>query len=1136
MAANASQNGDASRRWGRKMRRATFILPKTGERSRRQFTLRDASQRLTARATSYSGEREPLLSSDGSYDERQRHKSSITLFWEGCQDRVLQAWAFTTSPTGLAILKCSIAYLLGSMATLVPAISKLFGDRQDSKHMVATITVYFHPSRTLGSMHEATIIAVIAFLYAAFISLGSMGLSILFAHWHLLALGHAIVLVVFVAGGFGFMAFVKQYLGNPLVNVGTSLASLASINILIREGSVQSGAFSMYKVTQNLGMTILGIFIAAVVNIAILPTLARKKLSQELERNTDLLGEVLISITRAFLHGRENDLEDEYFKTLSKEHQASLNALKKNLNEAKKEHYVLGHEKIYTVEARIVDRLNGLAQDLGGLRSAALAQFAFINQAKHADDDADSGPEPHQWLASPPVQTPAQESQNYFSNLDVIKESPEERLPANGNGVSKKDHARTNNASLPLSRNYSTEFEDTPGTSSPISTHSFADHPILHPREGSIGFNMAKSPGDMFVAFISQLGPPTKSLVFTLKKTLDELPFRQVSTDWNPWAARELEVAVDDQFHASLSEAIELYRESRKESLSSLHQNRAINAAINAQHGTKSTFSTRAPNTPITGSPTEVRHRGHEQNRSKTLFNRRPEEVLADIEEVSACCGHFSFSLLDFAEDVLNYLDILDDLKAEMESQRRSWNWLLFWRRSAGPRGSSPIRANTVPESNEDPVAGYNIPSQIKEADAFGDQRRFANGLPWYYSIYKAFRWVRRDNVRFAVKVGLGAALYALPAFIPTTRPFFLHWRGEWGLVSYMVVCCMTVGAVNTTGINRILGTVMGALSAVVVWLISNHHGVANPYLVGGLGWAMSLVGFYIIVAKDNGPMGRFIFLSYNLTALYSYSLSIHDDDNDDDEGGIDPAIWDIALHRIVSVTVGTIWAMIVCRVIAPISARKKLREGLCVLWLRMGLIWKRDPLAMFLLGEPTTAYMDIREESELQGFLGNLRSLRKAANSEFEFRGPFPDKPIGAMLDRAGRMLDAFHAMNVAISKNLAYTDGEAALLRYTRPERLALSARISHLFTVLASSIKLEYPLNDVLPNIDDRRDRLLAKISEFRRTGEGRELTTEQDYELLYAYVLVTGQLAKDIQAVGAEIETLFGTLNEENLKLG
>ena len=49
----------------------------------------------------------------------------------------------------------------------------------------------------------------------------------------------------------------------------------------------------------------------------------------------------------------------------------------------------------------------------------------------------------------------------------------------------------------------------------------------------------------------------------------------------------------------------------------------------------------------------------------------------------------------------------------------------------------------------------------------------------------------------------------------------------------------------------------------------------------------------------------------------------------------------------------------------------------------------------------------------------------------------------------------------------------------------------------------MKMAYPLNDVLPNIENARDRLLAKIFDFRKTGLGRDIATDEDYELLYAY---------------------------------
>lgn len=49
----------------------------------------------------------------------------------------------------------------------------------------------------------------------------------------------------------------------------------------------------------------------------------------------------------------------------------------------------------------------------------------------------------------------------------------------------------------------------------------------------------------------------------------------------------------------------------------------------------------------------------------------------------------------------------------------------------------------------------------------------------------------------------------------------------------------------------------------------------------------------------------------------------------------------------------------------------------------------------------------------------------------------------------------------------------------------------------------MKLAYPLNDVLPNVEHTRDRLLAKVFEFRQTGLGKVITKDEDYELLYAY---------------------------------
>lgn len=120
-----------------------------------------------------------------------------------------------------------------------------------------------------------------------------------------------------------------------------------------------------------------------------------------------------------------------------------------------------------------------------------------------------------------------------------------------------------------------------------------------------------------------------------------------------------------------------------------------------------------------------------------------------------------------------------------------------------------------------------------------------------------------------------------------------------------------------------------------------------------------------------------------------------------------------------------------------------------------MGLIWKRDPLAMLTEGDSPNAYMNLREEFDMHRFLSRLENLRSSAASEVDLKGPFPDAAYARILKSTGAMLDAFHAMNVMIMKNPRATKGEAEILKYTVNERAQLSTRISHLFQGMQAQI---------------------------------------------------------------------------------
>jgi hypothetical protein len=53
------------------------------------------------------------------------------------------------------VLKCSIAYFIGSLFTFIPALNSLVGHNRTSSHIIATTTVFFNPAKTIGGMIEA---------------------------------------------------------------------------------------------------------------------------------------------------------------------------------------------------------------------------------------------------------------------------------------------------------------------------------------------------------------------------------------------------------------------------------------------------------------------------------------------------------------------------------------------------------------------------------------------------------------------------------------------------------------------------------------------------------------------------------------------------------------------------------------------------------------------------------------------------------------------------------------------------------------------------------------------------------------------------------------------------------------------
>ena len=230
-------------------------------------------------------------------------------------------------------------------------------------------------------MVEAILCAVVAFAYAVFICFSSMAVSIFFGDTlDLMVLGHAIVLILFCGGGLGLVGWTKQRLGHPLVNISCSLTSLAIITVLTKEGAVQAAEFSDDKVTQVMIMILMGVLATSAVSLLISPISACDELKKDLIQVTDSFSDLLAMTTTAFLTGSEEKLQQQQFLNASDKYKKSFSSLTKSLTEAKYEHYIVGNEKEYQLEAKLVNCMQRLAQNVGGLRSAATTQFLLLAQ------------------------------------------------------------------------------------------------------------------------------------------------------------------------------------------------------------------------------------------------------------------------------------------------------------------------------------------------------------------------------------------------------------------------------------------------------------------------------------------------------------------------------------------------------------------------------------------------------------------------------------------------------------------------------------------------------------------------------------------------------------------------------------
>lgn len=1043
-----------------------------------------------------------------------------------------------------SIVKCALAYLIASLFTYSPTLSRWLAsflpnnDPEDdvpfsNLHMIATVAVYFHPAKTLGAMVEADIFAVGAFVYAVTLGFCSMAVAVFLHETNRLLISDIVSVLFFLGLGMALVGYAKIKVAKPQFNTACSLISIIVFTVVVKEGSLHLGHFSTEKTWQVTLVVLVGSLISNVVCFYVWPQSATTNLQSDIVRNLRGFSTLLRVLTKTFLLEDPSNFhfKSDRIKRAIDDHHDSFTSLKKNLSEAKLESlFDLRMRGMTHKYVEATDSLNRLAQHLTGLRSSCGLQHQIMAVRKEAQRLARDQEDLASAAATQPGEAPSQ---------------PKSR---------------------PASSRLADLFE--------VDADSDAEQPSGEGGEEAAAMHRTADSATAFEDFIQSVGPHMRSLVFSCGRTLKGLR--------STFVAREPPSA----------DAKTLQQEASSYS--------AIHGGTGTWHDFGTSSGTYVPGTSFDGLQTDIsnalRRFQHEQTVAiKRIYTMEPKrlaeavdasgEVASDPSARHANGGvssllqktsgdedvflifFFVFNLEEFAKELEVLIEALEQIRQAEERialarQTSVWMRMRLFLATSGTMVSEYANmlgwrwGETKRRRSHRARAGGGAKKMTTPLD-FPSNRRHARNtdqtpkaLTWKEKmnrvVWSLGEFFRQPDTKFAIKAGVGSALLASPAFFPSTRPMFTKFQGQWALVSFMVVLSPTVGQSNHMSIHRILGTLLGACAAVGVYKLFPDNNVVLPLF----GVVFSVPCFRYIVGKPQlASSGRFVLLTYNLTALYSYNLR-----------KTDVEVEQIAYQRFASVVVGVVWATVLNQLVWPFEARRQLALGvsdvlfkLAWLYQRLVLSYSRDPSQLgarrsagssddeggenereegedeeaALLGSFATRHGDEFQaiELHLQVTLIQLEGLLAQTKHEPRLKGPFPVATYRSMLSCCQNILDKLHSMRCVTTRQDWYRHVRRDFVIPVNAERREMVGNVLLYFYTLGSAFHLKSPVPPYFPPAAACRVRLLERIRELP-VVKRRAVRGSSAYLLFYSYALAMKDVIDQLDALGRLTQQNFG----------
>ncbi|KAJ2918023.1 hypothetical protein MD484_g2384, partial [Candolleomyces efflorescens] len=650
---------------------------------------------------------------------------------------------------------------------------------------------------------------------------------------------------------------------------------------------------------------------------------------------------------------------------------------------------------------------------------------------------------------------------------------------------------------------------------------------------------------EMFGDLVDDLGPPLKGLSGACSRTFKKLKIAFLKAKRRHPRARDI---LQPQDFIEMAEGIEAALV-RFESTSNHALLRIYRKGANAS----------SPVSPISGM-----RAGTSQ---WVLDDDDDNSLLTDESEHVFLVYFFIFTLQEFAEELISLVDAMERIygyERRRILQRSFWSRVsssisrrialarLWFKKDSGdnqPRtaGLSRSLSFMIPQHRVahpffpkvQPHAPDTVQTPARDSLSFWGKIK--------YSLWEIGKLLKERNVKFAMRAGLAIALLAAPAYFDETRQFFVENQGDWALVSTFIVMSPTIGATNILSLQRVLGTLVGAVVAAAVFTIFPE----NAVVLSIFGFLLSLPCFYVAVSRPKHlSAARFILLTYNLTCLYRYNLRDYEEDI---------GVWEIAVDRALAVTVGVLWALIASRIWWPSEARKELTQALGEFCLNIGWLYTRLVASNSFAPEYNGEHPELQDEARQEGSslvrrsvqitrlhnsihefmamelhlqikLIELQNLLAQAQLEPRLKGPFPVKLYRDILTSLQIILDRLHSMRCVTTREEWYTSVRKDFIMPVNKERHEMVGNVILGFSILASAFRLKAPLPPYLPPAEKSRLKLISAIRQLD-VVKNREVKGSRQL-LFFAYAIAMKGVTEGVEKLGRMLQSAFGVIGDSS----